>query len=46
VAPWGEVLVDAGEAPGVYLFEIDMDRLADARRRVPSLANRRNFEAP
>jgi hypothetical protein len=46
VAPWGEVLMDAGETPGVYLFEMDMDRLADARRRVPSLANRRNFEAP
>ena len=46
VAPWGEVLLDAGEAPGVYLFEMDMDRIADARRRVPSLANRRNFAAP
>lgn len=46
VAPWGEVILDAGEEPGVYLFEMDMARLADARRRVPSLANRRQFEAP
>jgi predicted amidohydrolase len=46
VAPWGEVILDAGETPGVYLFEMDMDRLAEARRRVPSLANRRDFQAP
>jgi predicted amidohydrolase len=46
VAPWGEVILDAGNAPGVYPFEMDMTRLADARRRVPSLANRREFQAP
>lgn len=46
VAPWGEVLMDAGEAPGVYLFDLDMDRVEDARKRVPSLANRRDFKAP
>ncbi len=46
VAPWGEVILDAGDAPGVYPFEMDMTRLADARRRVPSLANRREFQAP
>lgn len=46
VAPWGEVILDAGEEPGVYHFEMDMDRVADARKRVPSLANRRDFTAP
>ena len=46
VAPWGEVILDAGDAPEVYPFEMDMTRLADARRRVPSLANRREFQAP
>jgi deaminated glutathione amidase len=46
VAPWGEVILDAGEAPGIYPFELDMTRLADARARVPSLANRREFQAP
>jgi len=46
VAPWGEVILDAGEAPGIYPFEMDMTRLADARARVPSLANRREFQAP
>ena len=46
VAPWGEVILDAGDTPGVYPFEMDMARLADARARVPSLANRREFQAP
>jgi deaminated glutathione amidase len=46
VAPWGEVILDAGEEAGVYHFEMDMDRVADARKRVPSLANRRDFAAP
>ena len=46
VAPWGEVLVDAGETPGVYLFEMDMAAVAKTRARVPSLANRRPFGAP
>ena len=46
VAPWGEVLLDAGTEPGVYLFDLDMTRVADARGRVPSLANRRPFTGP
>lgn len=46
VAPWGEVILDAGEEAGVYHFEMDMERVADARKRVPSLANRRDFTAP
>ena len=46
VAPWGEVMLDAGEEAGVYHFEMDMERVADARKRVPSLANRRDFTAP
>ncbi|MEM7519564.1 MAG: carbon-nitrogen hydrolase family protein [Pseudomonadota bacterium] len=46
VGPWGEVLLDAGTAPGVYGFELDMEQVADARRRVPSLANARPFSGP
>lgn len=46
VAPWGEVILDAGKDPGVYPFDLDMDRVADALKRVPSLANRRDFKAP
>ncbi|RMD91292.1 MAG: carbon-nitrogen hydrolase family protein [Alphaproteobacteria bacterium] len=46
VAPWGEVLVDAGEAPGVVFAEIDLSEVAKARRRVPSLFHDRPFGGP
>lgn len=45
VAPWGEVLADAGEAPGVILAEIDPAKVAEARRMVPALAHDRPFAA-
>lgn len=46
VAPWGEVILDAGDAPGIYIFDINMEKLVEARRKVPSLANRRAFDDP
>ncbi len=46
VAPWGEILLDAGTEPGLYLFDLDLGLVDDARRRVPSLANARPFDAP
>lgn len=46
VSPWGEVLLDAGDTPGVYTFALDMDDVAKARGKVPSLANARIFDAP
>ncbi|MEM1315174.1 MAG: carbon-nitrogen hydrolase family protein [Pseudomonadota bacterium] len=46
VAPWGEVLADAGEATGVTLVDLDLDLVAQARARVPSLANARPFSPP
>lgn len=46
VAPWGEVLLDAGTEPGVHLVDIDMTRVAEARRRVGSLGHDRPFAAP
>jgi len=41
VDPWGEVLLDMGEAPGVALVEIDPARLADVRAQIPVLRHRR-----
>lgn len=46
VAPWGEVLVDAGTAPGVSVIEIDRATVADARRRIPALTHDRPFAPP
>lgn len=46
VAPWGEVLADAGMAPGVTLVDIDLRRVDEARARVPSLSHDREFTGP
>ena len=46
VAPWGEVLADAGDRPGVALVDLDLDRVAEARGRVPSLSHDRDFGTP
>ena len=46
VAPWGEVVADAGSEPGVILAGIDRAAVAEARRRVPSLGHDRAFEGP
>lgn len=44
VAPWGEVLADAGEKPGWVAADLDMGKVEKARRAVPSLANDRPYE--
>src|SRR5262249_49374866 len=46
VAPWGEVLADAGNEPGFVMAEIDTGRVAEARRKVPSLRHDRAFAPP
>ena len=46
VAPWGEVLADGGEAPGIVLAGIDPARVAMARRMVPALTHDRRFAGP
>ena len=46
VAPWGEVLAEAGTEPGVIVAEIDPQLSNDARGKVPSLQHDRNFSGP
>lgn len=41
IDPWGETLLDMGEAPGIGYAVIDPARLADVRARVPVLGHRR-----
>jgi deaminated glutathione amidase len=43
VAPWGEILAEAADAVGFITAEIDTDRIAEARRSVPSLTHDRPF---
>jgi len=46
VAPWGEVLAEGGQAPGVITAEIDPAEVAKARAMVPSLGHDRPFGDP
>jgi predicted amidohydrolase len=41
VDPFGVVIANAGEAPGVIFAELEPERIAAVRIRVPSLLNRR-----
>jgi len=41
VDPWGEVILDMGEAAGLGYAEVDPARVADVRARIPVLAHRR-----
>lgn len=41
VDPWGDVLLDAGDEGGVHFAEINPDRIAEVRSRVPALKHRR-----
>lgn len=46
ISPWGEVLYDGGVEPGWDVIDIDMDDVARARSRIPSLSHDRDFEVP
>lgn len=45
VAPWGEILAEAGKDPGIIVAEIDTERVSEARARIPSLRHDRPFDA-
>ncbi len=46
IGPWGEILVEGGTDPGVFMAEIDPDAAKNARARVPNLLHDRDFEGP
>ncbi len=46
IDPWGEVLLDMGDAPGLAIVEIDPVRVAEVRARIPALRHRRAIAAP
>ena len=40
ISPWGEVLAEkADDMPGILLADLDLDAIAKARTRIPSLGN-------
>jgi len=46
VSPWGAILADAGEQPGYIMATLDLDQVAEARGKVPSLDHDRVFIRP
>lgn len=43
IGPWGDVIAEGGIEPGVVAAVIDLDAVAETRRRIPSLSHDRNF---
>jgi predicted amidohydrolase len=41
IDPWGELLLDMGEEPGIGFADIDLKRISDVRGRIPALSHRR-----
>jgi predicted amidohydrolase len=46
VEPWGEVIAEGGEAPGVVYAELDIARVGAVRSMLPSLSHDRPFAPP
>lgn len=46
IDPWGEVLADGGESPGVVYAELDLAQVEKVRGMLPSLTHDRSFAPP
>ncbi|MDT2040575.1 MAG: nitrilase-related carbon-nitrogen hydrolase, partial [Planktomarina sp.] len=44
VNPWGEVILDGGELPGLFFADLDLNEVKRARYRIPSLNNDSKFK--
>ncbi|MBI1360378.1 MAG: carbon-nitrogen hydrolase family protein [Alphaproteobacteria bacterium] len=44
ISPWGEILSEAGDAPGVIHARLDLDDVASARARIPALQHDRAYQ--
>jgi len=44
VSPWGEILAEGGDEPGIVAAEIDPAHVAAARQRIPALNHVRGFD--
>ncbi|WP_296219108.1 carbon-nitrogen hydrolase family protein [uncultured Sphingomonas sp.] len=43
IGPWGEVLCDMGEQPGLALVDIDAEKVSEVRGRIPVTMHRRDI---
>jgi deaminated glutathione amidase len=46
VSPWGEIIAEGGEEPGIIMAEIEPAKVEEARRMVPALQHDREFSKP
>ena len=46
IDPWGRVLADGGETPGIKIVDLDPAEVAQARQRIPSLTHGTEFGGP
>jgi predicted amidohydrolase len=46
IDPWGKILAELGDEPGVAIAEIDVDKVLKVRGMLPSIAHDRPFSAP
>jgi predicted amidohydrolase len=46
IGPWGEVLLDMGETPGLGFAELDLAQVEEVRSRLPAIRNRRPIPGP
>jgi len=46
IGPWGEILAEGGEEPGIVAAEIDLAEIAAVRARLPALTHDRDFAGP
>jgi predicted amidohydrolase len=44
ISPWGEILAEGGEDPGLVSADIDVSQVAAARQRIPALHHARPFD--
>jgi predicted amidohydrolase len=45
VGPWGEILAEGGVDPGIIVTDLDLDRIAEVRSRLPALRHDRPFRS-
>ena len=43
IDPWGEILIDGGESEKLLFAEIDLERIAEVRARIPVIQHRRRI---
>lgn len=46
VSPWGAILADGGDMPGVTLVDLDLSEVDDCQKRIPALQHDRPFKGP